>query len=172
MKTKKPSPMRFATQLVILFLCAVSASAPHGAQTLYKSVDSDGRVVYSDRPPAEGRIEKTITFENLPSSPLPTSTTAYIDQLRSAGPLAPPAATATTGVVLYSAAWCGFCKRAKAYLAAKGISYREFDIDSKEGLAAYARAGGGKGVPLLIAGGRRVQGFTPTAYDAFFATLR
>ena len=78
----------------------------------------------------------------------------------------------TQGVVLYSASWCGFCKRAKAYLAANGISYQEFDVETKDGMAAFAQAGGGKGVPLLIADGQRVQGFTPAAYDAFFANRR
>jgi len=71
---------------------------------------------------------------------------------------------------LYSAAWCGYCKKARAYLADKGIAYREIDIDTPDGLAAFARAGGGgKGVPLLLAGGRRVQGFSLAAYDKLFA---
>jgi glutaredoxin len=139
-----------------------------GAQTLYKSVGPDGRIVYSDRPPAEGRLEKTITFENLPSSPLPAATSSYVEQLRRTS-ASSSADTPTNGVVLYAAAWCGFCKRAKAYLAGKGVQYQEFDIDTKDGMAAFARAGGGKGVPLLIADGRRVQGFSPAAYDALFA---
>jgi hypothetical protein len=39
-------------------------------------------------------------------------------------------------------------------------------------MAAFVSAGGGKGVPLLLADGRRVQGFTPAAYDALFANCR
>jgi glutaredoxin len=73
---------------------------------------------------------------------------------------------------LYSAAWCGFCKRAKAYLAGKGITYQDFDIDTKDGMTAFAQAGGGKGVPLLLARGQRVQGFSPAAYDALFANRK
>ena len=37
-------------------------------------VGPDGSIIYSDRPPAEARLEMTMTFENLPSSPLPAST--------------------------------------------------------------------------------------------------
>jgi glutaredoxin len=158
-------------RLAILLLWSASAITTPGAQTLYKSVGPDGRVVYSDRPPAEGRLEKTMTFENLPSSPLPASTSSYVEQLRRMGPTS-ATNTPTSGVVLYSAAWCGFCKRAKAYLAGKGITYQDFDIDTKDGMAAFAQAGGGKGVPLLVARGQRVQGFSPAAYDALFANRK
>jgi glutaredoxin len=141
------------------------------AETLYKSVGPDGRVVYSDRPPADGRIEKTMTFENLPSSPLLAATVAHLEQIRKTEPL-PASNIATSGVVLYSATWCGYCKQAKAYLTGKGVHYQEFDVDTKIGMAAYAQAGGRKGVPLLLADGQRVQGFARAAYDAVFASRR
>jgi glutaredoxin len=59
---------------------------------------------------------------------------------------------------MYSATWCGYCKRAKAYLAKKGIGYTNVDIDTADGRAAFAQAGKG-GVPLLFAGNRRIRGF-------------
>jgi len=70
--------------------------------------------------------------------------------------------------VLYSAVWCGYCKLAKAWLGSKNIAYQLIDIDTKEGMASFAQAGGGKGVPLLLAGSQRVQGFSASAYDAVF----
>jgi glutaredoxin len=78
----------------------------------------------------------------------------------------------TTAVVLYSASWCGYCKAAKSYLGARGIAYREIDVDTESGQAAYAQAGGGNGIPLLVAGGQRVQGFSQAAYDALFPQRR
>jgi glutaredoxin len=109
-------------------------------------------------------------FENLPSSPLPASTVTHLEQLRKMTPSAPN--MATSGIVLYSAAWCGYCKQAKAYLAGKGIPYQEFDVDTKSGMEAYAQAGGRRGVPLLLADGQRVQGFSRAAYDALFANRK
>ena len=74
--------MRHAVRVAILLLvCAWATTAPI-AQTLYKSVGPDGKVVYGDRPPAEGRIEKTMKFESLPSSALPASASSYVEQLR------------------------------------------------------------------------------------------
>ncbi len=163
MKTK----LRFGS----FFCLALLAAVPSLAQTLYKSVGPDGRVVYSDQPPADGKVQKTMTFENLPSTTLPAATAAYLEQqlkkLRTSSYT--PSAPATSGVVLYSADWCGYCKKAKAYLGEKGIGYREVNIDTPDGMTAFAQEGGGKGVPLLVADGQRVRGFSPPAYDALFA---
>lgn len=150
---------------VVFFMFALS---PASAQTMYKSVTADGKVVYSDHPPADSKVLKTLTPDGTPSSALPVSA---VEQLRRLRALRPTAA-ASSGVVLYSAAWCGYCAKAKAYLATKGIAYREIDIDTSDGLASFAQAGGGKGVPLLIADGQRVQGFSPAAYDQLFANRK
>jgi glutaredoxin len=79
----------------------------------------------------------------------------------------------SAGVVsLFGATWCGYCKRAKSYLQAKGIRYREYDIDTAEGGRAFVEAGGQKGVPLLVADGKRLQGFTEGSYDGFFSARK
>lgn len=109
-------------------------------------------------------------FENAPSSALPASTSSYVAQLRRRSE--PSTTTPTNRVVLYSAAWCGYCKKAKTYLASKGIAYQEIDVGTKDGLTAFANDGGGKGVPLLVAGGQRIQGFSPAAYDELFANQK
>jgi glutaredoxin len=163
--------MRRITRLATFVLWSAAATTLPAAETMYKSVGPDGRVTYSDRPPTDGLIEKTMTFENLPSSPLPESTVTYVEQLRKMK-ASSPSNIATSGIVLYSAAWCGYCKQAKAYLAGKRIPYQEFDVDTRNGMAAYAQAGGRKGVPLLLADGQRVQGFSRAAYDALFANRK
>ena len=71
-------------------------------------------------------------------------------------------------VVLFSAAWCSYCKVAKMYLAEKKIAYREIDMDKPGGKAALAQIDG-QSVPILLANGYRVAGFTPQAYDKVFA---
>ena len=158
------------SRLLIVLIIGISANTSF-ADTMYKSIRPDGKIVYSDRPPAEGRIEKTITFENLPSSTLPKQTSSYVEQLKKLRASAPVVASRES-IVLYSATWCGYCAKAKAYLAGKGISYEEIDIDSNEGKASFAQAGGGKGIPLLLAGGQRVQGFSAAAYDELFANRK
>ena len=161
--------MNTALRFALLLACAASAQA----QTVYKSVGADGRVVYSDKPPVTGRLEKTMSFENLPSSTLPASASSYVEQLKrmhardaAQAAAAPPP---QHGVVLYSAPWCGYCRKAKAWLAGKGIAYRDIDVETPDGMAAFAGAGGGGGIPVIVADGHRVSGFSSAAYDALFA---
>jgi glutaredoxin len=157
-------------RLLRVVACLIALSSAH-AQTLYRSIGPDGRVVYSDKPPADGRVDKTLKFENLPASEVPASTWSYVEQLRRMKAAEPPAVQAQ-GVVLYAASWCGYCKKAKAYLAGRGIAYQEIDIDTEAGKRAFALAGGGRGVPLLVANGQQVKGFAPKAYDAVLAAGR
>jgi len=155
--------------VAVVFCIALGVTATAGAQTVYKSVGPDGKVVYSDSPPVDGKNARKLKFDKLPASPLPAPARASVDQLKRSSSTAVPV---TTAVVLYSASWCGYCKAAKAYLGARGIAYREIDVDTESGQAAYAQAGGGNGIPLLVAGGQRVQGFSQAAYDALFPPRR
>ena len=139
------------------------------AQTLYKSIGPDGKPVYSDRPPVEGRLEKTLKVENLPNTALPANLAAELQRLRQSGA---KASIASSHTVLYAAAWCGFCKQARAYLAQKGVKYEDIDIDTQAGKAAFAVAGGGGGIPLLTLKGQQVRGFSAKAYDQLFAGNR
>jgi glutaredoxin len=162
---------RFFLAATLLAGAAIAAGTSTET-TLYKSVGPDGRTVYGDRPPVGGPA-KRMTFENLPGSPLSASTLAYLEELQKTGAAATAAPAAQPGgVVLFSAAWCGYCKKAKAYLAAKRVAYREVDIETKPGLISYAQAGGQRGVPLLLAKGQRVSGFSVGAYDALFQVSR
>ena len=74
-------------------------------------------------------------------------------------------------VVIYSASWCGYCAKAKAYLTKKDIKYQEISIETDAGLASLANIGG-QGVPLLLIGNHMVQGFSSGKYDEFFANLQ
>lgn len=69
------------------------------------------------------------------------------------------------GVVVYSTAWCGYCRKAKAWLTKKGIAFTERDIEKDPGaaeeLAGKAQRAGVKpnGVPVIDARGTLVLGF-------------
>jgi len=143
----------------------VAANVAH-AQTVYKSIGPDGSIVYSDKPPANGKIEKTFTFVDLPSSSVP----GMASQPSSSAPMRriAPNIAPGEGVVMFSANWCGYCKRAKAYLATKGIPYRSIDIDSASGKAEFTRMHQSS-IPLVFYKGKAIRGFDVAGYDAFFA---
>ncbi len=155
--------------MLVLALALAFAPAIH-ADTIYKSVGPDGRVTYSQKPPAGAKIEKTLSYENLPATPLPDSVARYRDELQKSVQKRFADAGSDGGTpVIFTAVWCGYCRQAKAYLGAKGIAYREYDVETPDGMRAFAQAGGSRGVPLLVWKGRRVQGFSLDAYDSVFA---
>jgi glutaredoxin len=154
-----------------LMLAALLAATVAGAQTVYKSTNPDGSVVYSDKAPTGGKVDKVITFADLPSSPLQPLAVRPLSLLPQPPPrkAQPAPSPRSVNVTLYSAAWCGYCKRAKSYLVEHAIPYENVDVDTPDGRDAFERAGKG-GIPLLVAGKRRVRGFKQDGYDAFFAS--
>ena len=65
-------------------------------------------------------------------------------------------------VILYATSWCGYCKKARAFLNEKNIPFYEYDIEkSIEGRDQY-RSIGGRGVPVLLVNGSVIKGYSPT----------
>jgi len=152
---------------ILILLLSLSLLAQAG--TVYKTIDANGKTVYSDQPPASGNVAKTLNFSDLPSTPV--SVQPNTEQSRNLRALQKKHETrqADTGQPkLFAAQWCGYCKKAKAYLAEKNISFQEYDVDTAEGKRAFAEVGGGRGIPVLIRNGQRTQGFSRPAYDALF----
>ena len=152
--------------------CTLAVSA--AAETVYKVVGPNGEITYSDKPPSDRARSNTLEFHNLPSSPLPAQVLRFREQLEKSAESRIKAARAPRAgeVALFTAIWCGHCKRAKAHLASGQIAYVEYDIESVDGMRAFIDAGGSGGVPLLVAGERRIQGYSAPAYDRLAAAVR
>ncbi len=149
----------FSAFIPILLATMALGATNIEAKSLYKSVREDGKIVYSEHLFEDARVEKKLEFKELPNSKIVAK-----ERLSTAG----TAIDLPEGdVVLYAAEWCGYCKKAKAYLGSKGISYREIDIDTDYGKGAFAQAGG-QNIPLLFAKGERILGFSESAYDSIF----
>ena len=63
--------------------------------------------------------------------------------------------------MLFTAKWCGYYARAKAYLARSGSLTRSTISIPPKGMRAYVAAGGSRGVPVLLYKTEKVQGFFP-----------
>jgi glutaredoxin len=80
-------------------------------------------------------------------------------------------------VILYTAPWCGFCKKAAAHLRSRGIPYEERDIESDRSAAVelsrkLRQAGlSGGGVPVLDIAGTIVIGFKRGRIDRLLDKL-
>lgn len=76
-----------------------------------------------------------------------------------------PSRRAAPSVVIYTTSRCSFCVKAKQYLTQKGVRYEEVNIEqSSAGQDDYRRLGG-DGVPLIMVGDNRVDGFDRAELD-------
>jgi glutaredoxin len=72
---------------------------------------------------------------------------------------------------MYTATWCGQCRRAKEYMALKHIPYHEIDVDTAAGKAGFMNTGE-RGVPVLVRDGENFVGFSVEYYEAIFGAPR
>jgi glutaredoxin len=147
--------MRFVLAAVLLGALGLAA---HGQ--VYKWTDSTGKVHYGDRPPDDGaRQELRIRVPSY-DGPVEVRDWASVIRTRSATPPSPQAIT------MYSTDWCGHCKNARNYFAAKGISFTEVNVESSESGRKEFEALGGGGVPLILVGSKIMRGFSPASFEA------
>ena len=67
---------------------------------------------------------------------------------------------------MYSTPWCPYCKKAREYFKRHQFSYVEYDIEASATNLENFRALNGNGVPLILVGDRRLQGFSPQSFEA------
>ncbi|HYC37366.1 MAG TPA: glutaredoxin domain-containing protein [Usitatibacter sp.] len=132
------------------------AALPAVAQ-VYKWTDSKGRTQYGDKPPDDVKTQEL----RIPSYDGPVEVRDWAGVLHGK-----TTAGAGAGVTMYSTSWCGYCKRARDYFTAKGIRFTEIDVEkSTEGNRRFKELGG-KGVPLILAGGKVMRGFSVERFEA------
>jgi glutaredoxin 3 len=68
-------------------------------------------------------------------------------------------------VIMYSTKSCPACVAAKAYFARKGIDYDERDVQTSAAARQEFKNMGGRGVPLIIVGSERMEGFSQDRLD-------
>lgn len=81
-------------------------------------------------------------------------------------PGAAPIAAASASqpeVSLYATEWCGYCKMTRAFFAANGIRYTEYDIEKSSEALKQHRKLGGNGVPLIVVGDDVIKGWNEGA---------
>ncbi len=139
---------------ICLVSLAVLASGAD-AQTLYRWVDKDGKVHYSDQPPPK-EIRK-VEERRVSTSTIETSTPSY--DLQQAAQNFP--------VTLYTTPDCdAACKSAKDYLARRGIPYSEKSLVSNEEIAEFKKRFNAANafVPAIAVGTQQKQGFDEPAW--------
>ena len=162
MIARLPVALRLAFALALAALAALPAAAQ-----VYKWTGPDGRTHYGDRPPEDARKQELRIGVQSFGGPAEVDTWTRVLKRPPAVDSAKPRNAAIT---MFSTSWCPHCKRAKAYFAQKGVSFREVDIEaSEEGRREFGEYGG-SGVPLIIVGEHRMRGFDAGAMERLLAS--
>ncbi|WP_410498424.1 glutaredoxin domain-containing protein [Chitinibacter sp. S2-10] len=159
--------MRQFIILIALLFCSLNIFA----ETVYKTVDANGNIVYTDRAPTTGKVS-TLNYESAPFSPEPESVIRYRQELQKGIDKTMARAAMRenpNSITLFTTSWCTYSKQAKQYLESHNIRFREYNIETAEGAKALVETGTTrKGVPLLIAGTKQLRGYSQASYDNFF----
>ena len=69
---------------------------------------------------------------------------------------------------MYSTTWCGYCKQARNYFQQNNIAFAEYDVEkSDKGKRDYKKMNG-RGVPIILVGDKRMNGFSPGAFEKIY----
>lgn len=124
---------------------------------LYKVVGPDGKVTYTDRPPAtQGTTGKV---QPLSSSGIPVADDALPYELRQTVSRYP--------VTLYTSEKCTPCDSGRNFLRQRGIPYAERTVSTQADLEAMQRVEGGTELPVLRIGGQQVKGYSDAEWGSY-----
>ena len=129
---------------------AAFAPADASAQQIYKIVGPDGRVTFSDRPPADPSTKAT-TAPVVQLSAAVADVASFPFELRQAASRYP--------VTLYTAPGCNTCAQGRALLVSRGIPFSEKTVVTKDDADALQRLTGASSLPVLAIGAQQLKGF-------------
>ncbi len=146
--------------IVIVSLLILSSSLN---AEIYKWKDGDGKVHFGDSKPDTFKVEELKLEINTYTS------VSYEDiNFNSTGAGPANADPGSNKVSLYSTAWCGYCKKAKAYFKKNNIAYTEYDIEKDMAAKKRYKKMGAKGVPVIIVGNKRMNGFSARGFERIY----
>ncbi|WP_423455590.1 glutaredoxin family protein [Ottowia sp. VDI28] len=125
---------------------------------LYRSVGPDGRVTYSDKPPAANT--STNGAGAAPANRAGSGNASLPYQLRQIAERYP--------VTLYASTDCAPCNSGRNLLVNRGVPFTEKTISTNDDILALQRlTGQGSNVPLLTIGRQHLQGYSDADWSQY-----
>jgi len=141
----------------LMGLLATSLLPAAHAQQVYRNVGPDGRVTFSDKPPAEPNARSSAAGSGAGQAAAGGSTLPF--ELRQIAGKYP--------VTLYTGPNCGPCGSGKAFLTSRGIPFLEKTVNTNEDVDALQRLAGDTGLPLLTVGSQQVKGYSDAEWAQY-----
>jgi glutaredoxin len=138
---------------VATLLAATSATVL--AQPIYRHVDRNGQVVFSDQPPAAN------------AQPVAPSGASAIDGGAAGLPYELRQVMQRYPVTIYTRDDCEPCDAGRALLATRGVPFDERQVRTPADSDALKRMSGQDALPLLSIGAQQLKGFSDTEWSQY-----
>ncbi len=149
-------------KLALTMTCAAAALLGWSvlqAQTVYRITGSDGKVTFSDKPPAAEKANVTArngAARTVDGSPQNASLPYELRQVVARFP-----------VTLYSSADCVPCNAGRLLLQARGVPHAEYTVASPDDVESLQRLSGDKSIPFVTIGGQKIKGYSESEWRQF-----
>ena len=141
--------MKSIFPLILAIITSFAAQAE-----VYTWKDAQGRTHFGDRPPADSKAQQLeLEINTIHRPQLQTLDAGF---------------AANRQVTIYTTEWCGVCTQAKQHFKANNIPFRAYDVEkSPKGRRDYRKLNG-TGVPIILVGKQRMNGFSPKRFDQLY----
>ncbi|BCG46287.1 glutaredoxin family protein [Citrifermentans bremense] len=163
----------------LLVVLSVLLGCSPALAEMYKWVDEKGVVTFKDTPPPSSKKRKKVkVYNDYDFAPAPPTQPAAAgksgtSKVSSASQAASGKTSRFSGTVeLYVTSWCGYCKKAESYLKSNGIAYVAYDIEKDSAANRRHKELGGRGVPLIIIGSNKMNGFSQENLEYYLNNSR
>lgn len=147
---------RPAPSAAAVVLLAGALLLPTASHALYKVIGPDGKVTYTDRPPATARGDRVTPLSANGAVPAAVPLPLELRQ-----------ASARYPVTLYVSANCDPCDAGRLLLRQRGIPYGERQILTVEDSEALLRLSGARTAPTLMIGAQLLKGLAPEVWHSY-----
>ena len=146
------SPARWLASIALLMLLASTASMAQ-VQQVYRYVDAEGRIVYSDKPPPPNA--RDAQAKRIGGNSIETSDLSYATQQ----------AQERFPVTLYTFACGVVCDTAQGLLNKRGVPHTVIDVSQGDGAEKLKRLTGGLDAPAMQVGDQHALGFNESKWQ-------
>ena len=141
----------------LMGLLATSLLPAAHAQQVYRNVGPDGRVTFSDKPPAEANARGSAAGSGAAQAASGGSTLPFeLRQISSKYP-----------VTLYTGPNCGPCGSGRAFLTSRGVPFVEKTVATNEDVDALQRLAGDASLPMLTVGSQQLKGYSDAEWAQY-----
>ena len=138
----------------VMWCCA--STVVH-AQSVYRIVGPDGKVTFSDKPPATQAQGKVVSTGTGAAGAASVSSLPF--ELRQVASKFP--------VTLYTSSKCAPCDAGRSLLTSRGIPFTERTVSTNEDTESLQRIAGDTSLPFMTIGSQRLKGFSDAEWGQY-----